>query len=95
RSTLPLPKPTVIRIAVRRGRGYEVGRTERLLAGRPMTLVVSADVSDVVLLRGYDRRAPVAPGSPARISFRAVRPGRFGVMLVGRKRQIAELVITP
>ena len=94
-STVRLPKPTVIRVAVRGGRGVEVGKTPRLFAGRPMMLIVSADVSDVVLLRGYERRAPVAPGSPARISFRAVRPGRFGVVLVGRKRQVAELVITP
>ena len=94
-STLPAPKSTVIRIAVRRGLGSEVGKTERLLAGRPMTLIVTADVRDVVRLRGYDRSAPVAPGSPARISFRAVRPGRFAVVLVNRKRQIGQLVITP
>ena len=94
-STLPLPTPTLVRITVRSGRVVAVRRPPRIFAGRPVTLVVSADVRDEVHLHGYDRRAPVSPGSPARISFRAARLGRFDVELEERKLKLAQLDISP
>ena len=94
-STLPLPTPTLVRITVRAGRVVAVRRPPRIFAGRPVTLVVTADVRDEVHLHGYDRRAPVAPGSPARISFRAALPGRFDVELEDRKLKLAQLDISP
>ena len=63
--------------------------------GQRVTLIVSADVSDEVHVHGYDLMADVAPGSPARISFEASKPGRFEVELESRALQIAELSVTP
>ncbi len=63
--------------------------------GQRVTLIVRADVVDHVHVHGYDLMDDVAPGSPARITFRATTPGRFEVELEDRALQIAELRVGP
>ena len=63
--------------------------------GRRVVLLVRSDVSDEVHLHGYDVSRDVAPGSPARLRFRATLPGRFEVELEEHGRQIAEVQVRP
>jgi hypothetical protein len=98
RTTTTRPKPagpTPIRIVVRGGRvigGLERARLER---GARAVLIVRADVSDHVHLHGYDIMRDVAPGTPARLPFRATIPGRFEVELEDRGLQIAQIEVRP
>ncbi len=87
--------PTVIRIRVVNGapRGGIVRETVR--KGDRVVIAVTSDVSDHVHLHGYDIMRDVAPGQPARISFRATVPGRFEVELEDRGVQIADLTVRP
>lgn len=84
--------PSAVRIRIQaRGDGSGSIRRIAIERGQRVTLVVSADVADEVHVHGYDLMADVAPGSPARISFKASVPGRFEVELENRAIPIAEL----
>jgi hypothetical protein len=91
----PPPKPTMVRIVVENGapRGGIVRETVK--KGDRVVLVVRSDVTDHVHLHGYDIMRDVAPGSPARLRFRATIPGRFEVELEDRAIQIADITVQP
>jgi hypothetical protein len=91
----PPPGPTQIRIVVVDGapRGGIVRET--VDQGDRVVLIVRSDVADHVHLHGYDIMRDVAPGTPARLPFRATIPGRFEVELEDRGLQIADLTVTP
>ncbi len=63
--------------------------------GQRVVLTVQSEVRDHVHVHGYDLFADVAPGQPARITFRADVPGRFEIELEDRHLQIAELEVQP
>jgi heme/copper-type cytochrome/quinol oxidase subunit 2 len=63
--------------------------------GARVTLVVTADHSEEVHVHGYDLKADVAPGKPAKIAFHADTPGRFEIELEHAGKQIAELTVEP
>ena len=84
--------PNAVRIRIQaRGDGSGSIRRVDIERGQRVTLIVNADVVDHVHVHGYNLMADVAPGSPARITFRATVPGRFEVELEDRTIQIAEL----
>ncbi len=88
--------PNAVRIRIQaRGDGSGSIRRVTIERGQRVTLIVSADAADEVHVHGYDLMADVAPGSPARISFKASVPGRFEVELESRVIQIAELRVNP
>lgn len=93
-SPSPTPNATVIEVTVR---GDRVQGPERpaIRRGEQVILVVHADVTDHVHVHGYDLMQDVAPGAPARISFRADAPGRFEVELEDRHLPLTELVVRP
>ena len=76
------PKPRRPRIRAREG--DEVRLT-----------VTSRETEDEVLVRGHDVSAPVAPGRPARLTFRAGREGFYDVILVASGATIADLDVMP
>jgi hypothetical protein len=88
--------PSAVRIRIQAG-GDGSGSIRRVTIERSqrVTLIVSADVVDHVHVHGYDLMADVAPGSAARITFKASVPGRFEVELEERTLQIAELRVGP
>ncbi len=57
--------------------------------------VVRSDRADEVHVHGYDLKRRVAPGSPARIAFRARIAGRFDVELEERHVPLARLEVRP
>ena len=57
--------------------------------------VTSRETEDEVLVRGHDVSAPVAPGRPARLTFRAGREGFYDVILVASGATIADLDVMP
>jgi heme/copper-type cytochrome/quinol oxidase subunit 2 len=88
--------PSAVRIRIQaRGDGSGSIRRVTIERGQRVTLIVSADVVDHVHVHGYDLMADVAPGSPARVTFKASVPGRFEVELEERTLQIAELRVGP
>jgi hypothetical protein len=95
RSLSVTPRPKVVAIAVAKGRVVGGIKRVKVRRGTRVTLTVRADVRDEVHVHGYDLMRRVAPGAPARISFRATVPGRFEVELEKRALQIAELTVTP
>jgi len=90
----PEPKPT---IAVTVRDGQPVGGLARATVkqGDPVTIVVDADTSDEVHVHGYDLKANVAPGKPARIAFTATLAGGFEIELEEAGLHIAELAVQP
>lgn len=85
--------PPPQRLVVRVEGGAPVGGVQRfdVEKGRQVVLVVRSDVSDHMHLHGYDLLEDVAPGQPARITFRANMTGRFDLELEDRVVLIAEL----
>jgi hypothetical protein len=86
--------PEPVRIAFEGGEVTGPRRPEFTVGDR-VILVVRADVVDHVHVHGYDLMEDVAPGSPARFSFRADAPGRFEVELEERHLPLTELVVSP
>jgi heme/copper-type cytochrome/quinol oxidase subunit 2 len=70
-------------------------RRPEFSVGDRVVLIVRSDVADHVHVHGYDLMQDVAPGAPARISFRADAPGRFEVELEDRHLPLTELVVRP
>jgi hypothetical protein len=91
----PPPRPQTIRIIVGGGRPVGGIRRATIERGTRVVLVVVSDVSDHVHLHGYDVMVDVAPGSPARLPFRATVPGRFEVELEDRGILLADLEVRP
>ena len=91
----PPPGPTVVRVRVVGGVPQGGIVRETVAQGDRVVIVVTSDVSDHVHLHGYDIMRDVAPGSVARIRFRATVPGRFEVELEDRALQIALLTVEP
>jgi transposase-like protein len=61
--------------------------------GSPVDLVVTTDVADEVHLHGYDRRADVASGGTATITFVADRSGVFEAELESRGAQLVQMEV--
>jgi hypothetical protein len=91
----PRPKPKPISIAVRDGRVAGGIARPAVRMGTIVRLVVRADVHDHVHVHGYDLMRDVAPGRPARLSFRATTAGRFEIELEEAGLPIAELEVKP
>ena len=87
--------PTVVTIVVANGAPKGGIVRETVEKGDRVVFVVRSDVTDHVHLHGYDIMRDVAPGSPARLRFRATIPGRFEVELEDRGVQIADITVEP
>jgi hypothetical protein len=85
------PPPAQVRIVVRGGLPVGGPRRVSVARGRRVILNVTSDVSDHVHLHGYDLMQDVGPGMPARIAFRATRPGTVEAELEDRGVQIARI----
>lgn len=95
-TTPAVPEPLSIRIAVRNGRPVGGIARPKVKRGDRVVLVVTADMSGDVHLHGYDIEKTVAPGSPARLRFRATIPGRFEIELHAHPEiHVGELTVTP
>ena len=97
-TSTPAPEPsgpTRVEITVRDGEPVGGIVRAKVNEGDRVEIVVDADVSDEIHLHGYDLSVDVAPGTPARLEFRATIPGRFEVELEERSRQIAEIEVEP
>ena len=91
----PAPKPLVATIVYRNGRVVGGLKNISTTKGTRVTVVANADVSDEVHVHGYNLKGDVAPGAPARITFRANLVGQFVIELESRGFQIANLKVQP
>jgi hypothetical protein len=89
------PPPAQVRITVRDGRPVGGIRRVTVGKGRRVVLIVSSDVADHVHLHGYDVMRDVAPGSPARLAFRATIVGTVEVELEDRGLPLARITTQP
>jgi hypothetical protein len=85
------PPPARVQIVIRGGLPVGGPRRVTVARGRRVVLNVTSDVSDHVHLHGYDLMQDVGPGQPARIAFRATRPGTVEAELEDRGVQIARI----
>jgi hypothetical protein len=85
------PPPAQVRIVVRGGLPVGGPRRVTVARNRRVVLTVTSDVSDHVHLHGYDLMQDVGPGLPARIAFRATRPGTVEAELEDAGVQIARI----
>jgi hypothetical protein len=86
-----LPPPARVQIIVKGGLPVGGPRRVTVIRGRRVILNVTSDVSDHVHLHGYDLMQDVGPGQPARIAFRATRPGTVEAELEDGGVQIARI----
>lgn len=95
--TTTAAEPSAVRVAVEVRDGGPVGGVQRveLERGERVVLVVRSDVADHVHVHGIDVFRDVAPGSPARLQFRARTPGVIEVELEDRHLLLAELEVQP
>ncbi len=91
----PAEEPQRVLVVVENGQPVGGVKQVQIEQGKQVELVVRADVEDEVHLHGYDLSADVAPGQPARISFRADIAGEFEAELENRGVKIVELVVSP
>ncbi|MDQ3778047.1 MAG: hypothetical protein M3310_04165 [Actinomycetota bacterium] len=95
----PSPAPTVgparVRVEVRDAQPVGGVRRVTVAKGRRVILVVTSDVADHVHLHGYDVMRDVAPGRPARISFRATIVGTVEAELEDRRVPVASITTKP
>jgi hypothetical protein len=94
-TTPPADQPQRVVVVVENGQPVGGVKQVEIEQGKEVVLVVRADVEDEVHLHGYDLSADVAPGQPARISFRADLAGEFEAELEDRAVPIVELVVSP
>jgi FtsP/CotA-like multicopper oxidase with cupredoxin domain len=94
-TTEPANQP--VRVTARYQNGEVVGGLVEAEAeqGQQVVLTVRADVTDEVHLHGYDLFADVAPGQPARITFRADNAGVFEAELEDLGIPVVELTVNP
>jgi hypothetical protein len=95
--TGPAPAPAIVQVPIVVQGGKPVGGIKRATVAkdRVVVLVVRSDVADEVHLHGYNVMRDVAPGSPARLRFRATIPGQFEAELEDRGLQIANITVRP
>ena len=95
--TTPKRVRAVVQIPILVQGGKPVGGIKRATVAkdRVVVLVVSSDVADEVHLHGYNIMRDVAPGTPARLRFRATIPGQFEAELEDRGLQIANITVKP
>jgi hypothetical protein len=76
--------------------GAVVGGAQRkqVPLGQAVVLRVTSDVADEVHVHGYDKKADVASGGTAEISFTADIPGIFEVELENAKLKLVDLEIS-
>ena len=92
----PAPSPPArVQLIVRDGRPVGGVRRVTVGKGRQVVLIVSSDVADHVHLHGYDLMRDVAPGSPARLAFRATIVGTVEVELEDRGLPLARITTQP
>ena len=89
------PPPARVRIVVREGQPVGGVRRVTVSEGRRVLLIVTSDVSDHVHLHGYNIMRDVAPGQPARISFRATIVGTVEAELEDRRVRLATITTQP
>jgi hypothetical protein len=90
----PEPARTIIDVTFRDGAVQ--GPTRFTVAqGERIRILVRANVADEVHLHGYDLRADVAPGDPARIDFAADVAGVFECELEDAGTLLFQLEIVP
>ena len=89
------PPPARVEITVRDGRPVGGVRRVTVAKGRRVILVVDSDVADHVHLHGYDVMRDVAPGTPARLSFRATIVGTVEVELEDGGVPLARVTTQP
>jgi hypothetical protein len=89
------PPPARVPIVVREGQPVGGVRRVTVSRGRRVVLVVTSDVADHVHLHGYDIMRDVAPGQPARISFRATIVGTVEAELEDRRVRLATITTQP
>jgi hypothetical protein len=90
-TTTALPGP--VRVMFRDGRVRGGVQTFSFEQGDRIRLIVRADVADHVHVHGFDLFTDVAPGHPARFTFRADLTGSFEVELEDRGVPLVELQV--
>ena len=85
------PPPATVRIVVRGGEPVGGIRNVTVAKGRQVVLIVNSDVADEVHLHGYNLKRDVAPGSPARLPFKATINGTVEVELEHRGVPLARI----
>jgi hypothetical protein len=90
----PDPQGTVVEVTFRDGAVQGPTRFT-VTQGEDVRILVRADITDEVHLHGYDLRADVAPGDPARIDFVADVAGVFECELEDAGTLLFQLEIGP
>lgn len=89
------PTPTVVKIAVVKGRPVGGIKRPTVAKGAVVRFVVVADRGESVHLHGYGVEKPVRPGRPVVLQVVAKIPGRFELELHEPDSLLARLTVRP
>ena len=94
-TTTSAPRPKTITVVVESGRPKGGIQRPTVDKGEKVVLVVRTDAGEEVHLHGYDIEKPVTPGTPVRIPFTAILPGRFELELHHPDALLAVIEVKP
>lgn len=86
--------PQLVSLLVQGGRVQGVGATVDVRLNSRVRLTVIADTADVLLVRDYDVRAPLAVDQPTQVEFLAARQGDVEVVLEQTGQVLTTLIVS-
>lgn len=87
-------QPQMVSISISGGRATGDTGPVPIKKDTEVRITVLSDVTDVLLLEGYQRRAQVSIGSPVQLEFIADRTGTFDVVLERSGMKVTSLVVS-
>ena len=85
--------PLLVNVGYSEGRVTGASSSGRLRQNTPVRVTVISDVTDKVLVRGYEVRAQLTVGQPVQVAFIADRVGAFEIVLEDTGTVLARLVV--
>lgn len=64
-----------------------------VMKGARVTLIITSDIADSLLVKGYNKRAVLVPGKQTNLTFTADKEGRFEFVLERQKKALGEIIV--
>jgi len=86
-------QPQMVNVSISGGKATGDTGPVTLKVNTEVRITVLADVTDVLLVKGYQRRTQLSVGSPVQLEFIANRTGTFDIVLEQSGFKVTTLVV--